>query len=116
VRRGVFLRVKDMLDSMERVERFVTGMSYDDFVKDDKTSSAAIRCVEIMGEAAKHVPESLRRKYPEIPWRSIAVMRDMLTHAYFAVALQRIWLVIKEDIPQLRPQLQRVMKDLEAER
>ena len=70
----------DIWDNMELAEGFVIGMSYEDFVNDIKTSHAVTRCIEIMGEAAKHVPESVRKKYPEIPWKDIAGMRDKIIH------------------------------------
>ena len=78
-------------------------MSYEDFIRDEKTSFAVLRCIEIMGEAAKHVPESIRLKYSEIHWKDIGGMRDKVVHFYFGVELKRVWLVIKEDMPENRP-------------
>ncbi len=111
--RDISLYIKDMLESMEKIEKFVEGMDYEDFIKDDKTSFAVIRCIEVMGEAAKQVPESVRKKYPEIPWKSIAGMRNKVIHFYFGVNLEKVWLVVKEDIPRIKPQMKKVLEDLQ---
>jgi len=71
-----------------------------------------IRGIEIIGEAAKHIPNSARNKYPEIPWKDMAGMRDKITHEYFGVNLKVIWKTVKEDISQLKPLVQNMLKDL----
>jgi uncharacterized protein with HEPN domain len=113
MKRDISIYVKDIIENMGRVERFVEGMSYEDFIRDEKTSFAVLRCIEIMGEAAKHVPESFRLKYSEIPWKDIGGMRDKVMHFYFGVELKRVWLVIKEDIPEIKPLITEVLEDLE---
>lgn len=113
--RDVSLYIKDMLESMERAENFVEGMEYDDFSKDEKTSFAVIRCIEVMGEAAKQVPESIRKKHPGIPWKSIAGMRDKVIHFYFGVNLEKVWLVVKEDLPKIKPKIRKILEDLQIE-
>lgn len=104
----MFLR--DILSAMEAIERFVEGMNFDEFVKDDKTSSAVIRKLEIIGEAARHIPESLREKFPDIPWRGMAGMRDRLIHGYFEVDYQLVWEVVKREIPKLKPRLKQILE------
>jgi uncharacterized protein with HEPN domain len=101
-----------MLDNMQRAEEFIEGFNYNDFIKDEKTSFAVIRCIEIMGEASKHVPEHIRNSYPEIPWKDIAGMRDKLAHFYFGVNLERVWLVVKEDIPIIKPYIAKVLDEM----
>lgn len=110
--RDLSIYVKDILENMERAERFVEEMTYDGFVKDEMANFAVIRCIEIMGEAAKHIPDSVRDKYPEIPWRDISSMRDKVIHLYSGVNLERVWLVVKEDIPQIKPRIKNVLDDL----
>jgi uncharacterized protein with HEPN domain len=110
--RNIALYVKDILDSMENAEKFVEGMTCEEFNRDIKTSYAVTRCIEIIGEASKNIPESIRSKYPDIPWREMAGMRDKAIHFYFGVNFMRVWLVVKEDIPKIRPLIQRVLKDL----
>ena len=113
MKRDISIYVKDIIENMGRVERFVEGMSYEDFIRDEKTSFAVLRCIEIMGEAAKHIPESIRLKYSKTPWKDIGGMRDKVIHFYFGVDLKRVWLVIKEDIPEIKPLITEVLEDLE---
>ncbi len=82
--------VQDVIDAMEKGMKFIEGMEYEEFVKDDKTVFAVIRALEVIGEAVKNIPEEVRRKYPEIPWRDMAGMRDKLIHSYFGVNLKMI--------------------------
>ena len=74
--------LKDISESIESIEKFVEGMTQEQFENDDKTSSAVIRKFEIIGEASKFIPEVIRNKYSEIPWKEMAGMRDKLIHAY----------------------------------
>ena len=113
--RDITIYVKDIFENMERAEYFVEGMSYEEFAEDEMTNFAVMRCIEIMGEAAKHVPDFVRDKYQEIPWRDIAGMRDKVIHFYFGVNLERVWLVVKEDIPQIKPHITKVLEDLKRE-
>ena len=115
MKRDIILYIKDILDNMELAEEFVKDMSYEEFVNDKKTNHAVTRCIEIMGEAAKHIPEYIRKKYPQIPWKDIAGMRDKLIHFYFGVNLEKVWLVLKEDIPTLKPAIQKVLDNMKNE-
>lgn len=85
------LYLKDILTAITSIEEFVKGMDFDEFRKDDKTSSAVIRKFEIIGEATKKIPESLKKKYPEIPWKEMAGMRDKLIHFYFGIDYKLVW-------------------------
>ena len=87
--------LKDILECIESIENFIGSMSYEKFKKDDKTSSATLRKLEIIGEATKHIPNDIREKYTEIPWKAVAGLKDKLIHAYFEVDLNLIWGIIK---------------------
>lgn len=88
-------------------------MEFDEFKGDDKTSSAVIRKFEIIGEATKNVPGSLKQRHPDIPWREMAGMRDKLIHFYFGIKYDLVWRTIKDVIPEVRPLIQKIFKSLE---
>lgn len=113
VKRNHQIFIKDVLDCILKIEHFAAGMSFDEFVADDKTMSAVIRKLEIIGEAVKNVPLAIRRKHSKIDWKEIAGMRDKLIHDYFGVDAEILWEVIKEDIPTLKPLIEQVFREVE---
>jgi uncharacterized protein with HEPN domain len=112
-RSGTFLYhfSADIIENIDRIERFTRAIEYEDFKTDEKTRFATIQCIEIIGEAAKHIPDTIRLQYPAIPWNDIAGMRDKLIHAYFSIDPLKVWKVIKEDIPQLKSQIEKVNEE-----
>lgn len=92
--------------------RFVEDVKYEDFIHDDKTVFAVIRAIEVIGEAVKNIPDDVKDKYSEIPWRDMAGMRNKLIHAYFGVDIKKVWKAIKEEIPPLKPTFEQMLKDL----
>lgn len=109
------LYLVDILEAMEAIGRFVEDMEFEDFEADDKTSSAVIRKFEIIGEATKNVPESIRQKYSTIPWREMAGMRDKLIHFYFGIKYDLVWATIKDVIPEVKPLIRKILEGLELE-
>ncbi|GAB6194201.1 HepT-like ribonuclease domain-containing protein [Desulfocastanea catecholica] len=79
--------LRDILEAMDKAEEFTNGLDLPMFTGDDKTSFAVIRCLEIIGEAARKIPVDLRRRFEDIPWKSLAGMRDKLIHDYAGVSL-----------------------------
>jgi len=112
--RDISLYLQDIIGAMLAIEQFVEGISLGEFKTDDKTSSAVIRKFEIIGEAAKQIPEEIRNKYPLIPWKEMAGMRDRLSHFYFGIKYELVWHTIKDVIPQVKPAIQEILKSLKS--
>lgn len=112
MKRGVELYLKDIIEYMERAEEHLKGLSYERFLGDRRACDATVRCIEVIGEATKNIPEEIRNKYPSVPWRDMAGMRDKCIHGYFTVDYEEVWLVVKEDIPKLKPLIKDVLKNL----
>lgn len=105
--------VRDILTMMNKIEEFTAGLDFDGFVQDDKTYMAVVRAVEVIGEAAKHVPIGMRRKYPQVPWKKMAGMRDKLIHAYFGTDAAIVWETATSLIPSLKELVIKVV-DMES--
>jgi len=106
------LYLNDILKALEAVENFVEGLNFEDFKQDDKTSSAVLRKFEIIGEAAKQVPESIKQKYPAVGWKEMAGMRDKLIHLYFGINYELVWQTIKNRIPEIKPAIRQILQNL----
>jgi uncharacterized protein with HEPN domain len=105
--------VEDILDAMDKAELLVEGFTYREF-EEDFTNFAVVRALEIIGEATKRLPISVREQYPEVSWRGMAGMRDRIIHGYDTVDLQIVWDVVKQDIPEIKPQIQQILTDYSA--
>ena len=108
MKRGIGLFIEDILNSIKNIEEFSKSLDKEKFSKDILRQSAIIRQLEIIGEAAKNIPDSFREKYPRIAWKDIAGVRDILSHAYFGVNLDRVWKIIETDLPKLKKEISRI--------
>jgi len=106
--RDIKLFIEDILKSIKNIEEFTKGLNKEKFSKDDLRQSAVIRQLEIIGEAVKNIPDSFRKKYPKIPWKQIAGFRDILSHAYFGVSIDRVWNIIEKDLLDLKKEMEKL--------
>lgn len=88
------------------------GLDFESFAKDDKTIFAVIRALEIIGEASRKIPKAVRSRYPDVPWKDMAGMRDKLIHDYFGVDLRVVWKTVQKDLPPLRSILDQIIQKL----
>lgn len=99
----------DMLDATTKALAFVKGIDKEEFLCNEEKIFAVIHALERIGEAAKHVSPIIKKKYPGVPWRSIAGTRDKLIHAYFDVHVERLWFTIRDDLPGLEQALRTIL-------
>lgn len=106
--------LEDIVDALEKAELAVTGVEYDRFAADFMINFVVIRALEIVGEATKRLPASIRTQYPEVPWKDMAGMRDRIIHGYDNVDLQIVWSVVKNEIPRIKPVIRQILQDYGA--
>ena len=111
MKRDTNLFIQDILDNIKDIESFSKGLTKEKFESNKLTQNAIIRSLEIIGEAAKNIPDSFRQKHPKIPFKKIAGFRDVLSHAYFGVSIDRVWNIIEKDLPYLKSEIEKVKID-----
>lgn len=110
--RDITLYLSDILTNMVNARSFIGVMTYDEFTADRKTSYAVVRCLEIIGEATKNVPEEIRALRSTVPWRLMAGMRDKCIHAYFGVKYKTVWEAVHNEFPPIEPLISSLLEDL----
>lgn len=106
--------IKDILEATESLEEFIKGMEFDEFIKDDKTKSAVINKIGIIGEAVKNIPKEVKEQYKDIPWSYMAKMRDRVIHGYFGIDYDLVWNVIKERLPEIKVEIHKILEDIKG--
>ncbi|MBS3095466.1 DUF86 domain-containing protein [Candidatus Woesearchaeota archaeon] len=108
MKRDIGLFIEDISGGIKNIGDFTRGLNKEKFSKDTLRQSAVIRQLEIIGEAVKNIPSSFREKHPKIPWKDIAGLRDILSHAYFGVNMDRVWNIVKKDLPTLKREIEKI--------
>lgn len=104
--------LRDIVDPMGKAQQFVKTLSYEEFREDDKTVFAVVTALELVGEATKNIPNGIRKDHPEIPWKDMAGMRDVLIHDYFGTDVETVWLTVTDKIPQVKPMVAKILEKL----
>ena len=112
IKRSYIDYLKDIQNAIEGIETFSVDMDFGSFLEDRKTINAVVRSLEVIGEAAKNIPEHIKKSYPEMPWNEMAGTRDILIHAYFGIDEKVIWKTIKEDLVKIKPIVKRIIAEL----
>lgn len=102
--------LRDVLDAIDKIAQFTRGMNSEQFAGDDKTQFAVVRAMEIVGEATKQIPKTVRSRHPQVPWTKMAGMRDKLIHGYFGVDLEIVWETATQLIPTLKPLISKALE------
>ena len=104
------LFVMDILESINKIEKYIEGLNYEQFVRDEKTKDAVVRNLEIIGEAANQIPKEIQQKFSNVPWAQIIAMRNRMIHGYFAIDYRIVWDIVKIDIPLLKKELELILQ------
>jgi uncharacterized protein with HEPN domain len=109
--RDEMLYLRHVLDAMDTVKEYLQGVNEEKFKNTRLIQDGVIRQIEIIGEAVRHVSKDIRKTYPEIPWQDVAGMRDKLIHGYFGVDIEKVWDTAQDDLPILRKQVEKILRD-----
>jgi uncharacterized protein with HEPN domain len=108
--------LQDILEAIGAVERFLAGVNFEEFAQNEEKIFAVEKAMEIIGEAVKNLPDSLRSQYPEIPWKNIAGMRDKLVHEYWGTDVNILWRTAQQRVPELKGQVSRIREELRKDK
>jgi uncharacterized protein with HEPN domain len=105
------LRVDDILEAIGRITQYTVGMTWETFSADQKTLDAVIRNIEVIGEAARNLPDDIVIQYPEVPWAEMRAMRNVLIHEYFLISVPILWHTVNQNLAPLVPQLRCILSE-----
>ncbi len=111
--RSYKLYLKDILIAIKKINEYTKSLTFDKLKKDKLIIDAVVRNLEIIGEASKNIPKRIKVKHPDIEWKKICGLRDILAHEYFGVDIQILWDIIKNKLPDLQKKITRVLKSIQ---
>jgi uncharacterized protein with HEPN domain len=114
-KREFILYLEDMLQSMERIEEYLGALDFQKFKMNYLVVDAIVRNFEIIGEASKNIPSDIQEKYPEIPWRKMVGLRNLIAHEYFGIDYEMIWEIAKNSLPKNKTDLSKIIKKEKAQ-
>lgn len=106
------LYLSDILDSIEKIQRYTASLTFEQFEETSMIKDAVARNFEIIGEASSHVPEEIQEQYSQVPWYKMKAMRNIMAHEYHRVDLSIVWETSRKDLLFLKPQIQQILFDL----
>lgn len=98
-------RIDDIIEAINKIERYIHGIDFAAWQHDEKTVDAVIRNLEVIGEASSYLPTEVQEQYEDVPWGMMKGIRNILAHEYFGVDLEIVWKTVKEDLPILKKRL-----------
>ena len=101
--------LEDIIEAIEKIQQYISGLSYQQFVRDDKTIDAVVRNFSVIGEAASQLPVAAKKKYAQIPWHQVIGLRNRVIHEYFGVDLAIVWKIIHTDLDGLRKKIRGIV-------
>jgi len=112
IKRAYYFYLEDILKSMLRITEYIEGKKFEDFKKNYMIVDAVVRNFEIIGEASKNVPASIKKQFPEIPWKKMYGLRNLISHKYFGIDYEMLWEIASVSLPQNIKDLQRIIAKL----
>ena len=109
--RNIKLYLYDILNSINKIKRYTKEMNYEQLIADELTFDAVVYNLQIIGEAVKKIPPEIRDRYPQIEWRKIAGLRDIIAHAYFTIDDRIVWDIIQNKLLDLQKRIEQILSD-----